>query len=288
MSQISLAQSNGSQQPQRQGYSWQQHGKKHQWKSNYPTIQSDTNVNTAPDNGPPDNGRHEEKEDTKINRNIMRATWVIAFVAFLQLIAIGVQAYILQRTVKATEKAADAADRSATAVVRIESAIIRTVGSPRLIAVDINVAHPGQPWHNVPRFQGFVKGLRFINYGRTPAFPYQLASGWKITDKLPDVPQYDKSSPLPPDLIISPAGEPLDVDETSTSIEPSDDQILAIDRGSAWIWFYFCLYYRDFMNDKQEFRFGWKFANINKGGPYDIYFDFVSDSDIPEAYTKST
>jgi hypothetical protein len=173
----------------------------------------------------------------------------------------------------------------------MESPIIRTLGSPVYISKDARAAHPGQPWHNVPSKLGYVRDIRFVNYGRTPAFPYKLSSGWAITDKLPDIPRYNKHSTLLPDLIIpvqlNQHPKSLTINEESEIIGLSDGQLDAIKKGSVCLWFYFCLYYRDFMNDKREFRFCWKFINRNSS-PTDIFFDFVIDPDIAETYTKST
>lgn len=282
------AQSDRSEQPQKQSGTGQQHANTHNGKTAHAASESDADVNTSPNNSPPENCGHEEKENTTINRNIMLATWVIAFVAFFQLIAIGVQAYILKRTVDATEKAANAADRTANAIVRIEVPIIRTLPQD-LVRTEKLVgdweSYGGGINNDSPTRYSVVHRITFANYGRTPAFPEMFSAGWLVAIKLPDIPTYNKSSILGNSIVIEP-NETFQSD-IHYSIELNDEELETTKEGRSWLWFYGCLFYRDFMNEKREARFCWRFTN-QRAKEMKPFYIFSSDGDPPKAYTKNT
>jgi hypothetical protein len=186
---------------------------------------------------------------------------------------------------RATKKAAEAAKLSADAVVRIESPIIRIYGSPMFYKMEGDIPYE---WKNYPKGPARIGNLHFINYGRTPAFPYRLDGGWAVKDKLPDMPDYIKSTLINPDFIIFPDKEKGDAVDEKWAITFTREQEGALKDNSAWLWFYVCLHYWNFMNERQEARFCWKLMNVPgfyKEGPN---FNLVLATDAPEAYTKST
>jgi hypothetical protein len=177
-----------------------------------------------------------------------------------------------------TKDTANAAQRSANAVVRMESPIIR-VFSPPLVSIFSSTSVEGISSQSL-----YVSGLKFVNHGRTPAFPERLDTGWMVINKLPTTPVYTNSNDLSAsDPIIT---ETFDMTETAQTIEPTADQWDTISKGTR-LWYYGCLYYRNFMNDRQEFRFCWCLFNAAPMGQSPVY-SFLSYGDIPEVYTKNT
>jgi hypothetical protein len=210
-----------------------------------------------------------------------------AFIFALQLIAMVIQAKRLKETVKATEKAAKAAEASTGAVVRMELPIIRAIPgdlifTDKLITGD--ETYGGSVTNGLPsKYSGFGS-IGFTNYGRTPAFPERLSAGWMVASGLPDKPTYIKSSVLGRTEVIEP--RKTFTADTHYGIELTDDELRTTKEGSAWLWFYGCLYYRDFMNIGREFRFCWRWANHSPKG-HKPFFSFSSDGEPPEDYIKS-
>lgn len=188
----------------------------------------------------------------------------------------------------AAKKAADVAELSVQAVIRMELPVIDVIPT-RLIRTDKlltdNGPYCGGALENaLPTKYSATDVMNFRNYGRSPVFPESLSVGWIAADKLPDQPIYIKSSPISRDDIIQPNGEM--VFETRYGIELTDQELRGINEGKFWLWFYGCFYYRDFMNEKRETRFCWKFVNRSRQSTY-IHYGFSSDITAPTVYTKN-
>lgn len=241
--------------------------------------------------GQPNEGKTNiETSDEKIatfTRWLVVVACIQAVIFALQWIAMVIQAKRLKETVKATEKAAKAAEASTGAIVRMELPIIRAIPgdlifTDKLISGDetySGIVNNGLP----SKYSGFGF-IKFTNYGRTPAFPESLSVGWMVASKLPDKPTYIKSSILDRAEVIKPRG--TFTADTHYGIELTDDELRTTKEDSSWLWFYGCLYCRDFMNIGREFRFCWRWANHNPKGHKPFYF-FSSDGEPPEEYTKN-
>jgi hypothetical protein len=255
-----------------------------QRSANHEMLQINRNVNTKESNTYTKNEATNRNNRPTYNWGIWFFSLVVAGCAIAQVIALIYQYCAMRDQVKhlkdsvvATEKAANAADRSANAVVRMESPVIR-VFSPPLVAISISTSAQGVFSQSL-----IVNGLKFVNHGRTPAFPERLDTGWMVINKLPVTPAYTVSNDLSSsDPIITETF----MTETSEMIEPTADQWEQISKGTR-LWYYGCFYYRNFMNDRQEFRFCWGLFNAATTGQNPAY-RFLSCGDTPEAYTKNT
>ena len=106
-----------------------------------------------------------------------------------------------------------------------------------------------------------------------------------VTTRLPESPTYINSASFGHSKIIEP-GDKITAN-TNYGIELTEQEMENIRNGPSWFWFYGCLNYRDFMNEKREARFCWRLISqtVNR---VPIFYAFASDGDPPEAYTKNT
>ncbi len=190
-----------------------------------------------------------------------------------------IQAKHLRRTVEATEK-------SVQAVIRMELPIIQAI--PGDLVHTNKLIGDDEPYggavHHLPSKYSAFQIRRFKNYGRSPAFLEMISVGWMVADTLPNQPRYIKTSTLSHDCVITPEEEFRP--DIHYGIELTDDELREIIENRLWLWFYGCLYYRDFMNDEREYRFCWRFANQNHRTMKPYYF-FSSDGNPPKSYTKN-
>jgi hypothetical protein len=124
----------------------------------------------------------------------------------------------------------------------------------------------------------------FRNYGRTAAFPETLLIGHAVTPTLAPEPIYPDTVDLGHDEVIR-----VEPQEEACFVRPHhevylDDEELVAAQAGAPLWVFGCLVYRDFMNNRREYRFCCRYAEIDADGTY----EFACDGDPPEAYTHST
>jgi len=190
---------------------------------------------------------------------------------------------IAREAAKATQKAAEAAELNARAAIGIELPVIR--------ALTADLLYVGERPKEESIYGGFVNngpltkfsaviGISFKNHGRTPAFPENLSIGWRVADKLPETPNYISSTNISHASVIKPESE--FITDSRHAIELTDEELAATKEGHAWLWFYGCLYYTDFMNTKREARFCWRFASQYSG------FCFSSEGNPPAEYIRNT
>jgi hypothetical protein len=205
--------------------------------------------------------------------------FIQALIFIAQAIAMSIQAKHLRRTVEATEK-------SVQAVIRMELPIIQAI--PGDLVHTNKLIGDDEPYggavHHLPSKYSAFQIRRFKNYGRSPAFLEMISVGWMVADTLPNQPRYIKTSTLSHDCVITPEEEFRP--DIHYGIELTDDELREIIENRLWLWFYGCLYYRDFMNDEREYRFCWRFANQNHRTMKPYYF-FSSDGNPPKSYTKN-
>lgn len=185
------------------------------------------------------------------------------------------------------KKAADVAEIGARAVIRMELPVIRAI-RPDLIIAD-NLTMEDKPWYGtvnngLPTKFSFVLMRDFKNSGRSPAFPKSISVGLMVANRLPDQPRYSKSFILSHASVIKPDDEFHN--DVYCGTELTDNELQGIGEGRIWLWFYGCLYYRDFMNEGREYRFCWRYANQTpRQTP--PHYGFSSDGNPPEECTKN-
>lgn len=121
--QVVYAQSNRGQEPQQHTHNGQNHARNYKQNPNYPTVQKDEHIGPDKSDERAEDARKQSKENMMINHSIMRATWVIAIAAMLQVCAVVAQGIImllqikhLRKTVEASERAASASENSVNAL----------------------------------------------------------------------------------------------------------------------------------------------------------------------------
>ncbi|HTL99272.1 MAG TPA: hypothetical protein VL181_10760, partial [Holophagaceae bacterium] len=121
--------------------------------------------------------------------------------------------------------------------------------------------------------------LGIVNHGRTVAFPESIDVGWMVTPRLPDVPQFKNTEPFKHADTIKPNEEFMS--HSHFGIELTEEEQREAETGHSWLWFYGCIYYKDFLGQLRDARFCWRFANRNEDMPF---YSFASDGNPPAAY----
>lgn len=227
--------------------------------------------------------KHREQESIN-SRNTMYFTGGMMFVGIVQLGFFVWQLRLMRATVEDTKLAANAAELNARAAIGIELPILR-LAPQELVSTD-KLIGPNEPYaggvdDGPPTKFSAVGGFHIKNYGRTPAFPYEIAVGWIVANSLPAAVQYTQRNRLNHAAVIKPDEEFYA--DVHYGIELTDDEIMAAASDNCWLWFYGCVYYTDFLQAKREARFCWRYANRN----FDtVFYFFTSDGDPPAAYTR--
>jgi hypothetical protein len=191
------------------------------------------------------------------------------------------QGVMLLRSDKTARIAAEAAKKSADAVVSAEL--------PILILHFVNLTAPGiasiSP--KVPLPEKFKPIISFENYGRGPA---QIVSGcleWTIAkdaSELPLPPKYQNIVPYTANAVILQSRRiPVDA---PCEIELTSDQVASLNICEQFLWVYGYIAYRDFLDGPHEARFCIKWAPYREG--YSGPIGFVWESETPAEYTKRT
>lgn len=193
---------------------------------------------------------------------------------------------IAKEAAEATQKAAEAAELNARAAIGIELPVIRAITTD-LLSTDTLITGGGPYSGGVddgpPTKYSAVGYIKFENHGRTPAFPEKISVGWMVAEKLPENPIYLKTSNLNHAAVIKPEGS--FTADTHYGIELSCEELEATKEARAWLWFYGCLHYTDFLHAKRTARFCWRFANRDFDS---VSFYFSSDGEPPTQYTYNT
>jgi hypothetical protein len=221
-------------------------------------------------------------DDTNV-RYTMYFTGGLLVVAILQAGFFVWQLWLMRTTVRDTHLAAKAAELNARAAVGIELPILRVL-LPDLLGTDKPVPADGPygGWVNdgPPTKFSAVGMLDIHNHGRTPAFPSEIIAGWLVAHVLPPTPLYIHRKQFPHAAVIKPGDDEYDSD-LHFGIELTDAQVAATRSGTEWLWVYGCIHYTDFLAEKREYRFCWRFANRNVDS---VFYAFASDGDPPKAY----
>lgn len=239
------------------------------------------------DHATPNNSQLGVVQDNPITRY---TCWLMVFTGLLVVCNVFSWLYT-KKAADAAKKAANAAELSARAVISIELPIIRAKPA-ELVATNKSFKDGdrflgGSITDSLPTKFSIVHFECCKNYGRSPAFPEMISVGWMVDATLPDQPQYLKSFVFNPASVIKPDPEDeFSLHDVHFGIDLTDDELEGIKEGRAWLWFYGCLCYRDFMNESREYRFCWRYANQTPEQTTSHYH-FSSNGNPPKAYTKN-
>jgi hypothetical protein len=186
--------------------------------------------------------KHEENHPAPPPDNI--SWWLNFFLVIFTggLVVVGAaQCYLIFRTLKATEVAANAANLSAQAAIGVElpKLMVSSIGFQEVEVPDRPIAHKVI--------------VTVTNYGRTPAFVSRETAEMRFTPTLPPAPDYRNSLDLMPCRVVSNLA-------TYDIIACLPDQSTIIDyqcfkNSNKKIWIYGCIMYRDFLDRPHNLDF---------------------------------
>jgi len=190
------------------------------------------------------------------------------------------------RLFQVTKAAADAADQTARAAIGIELPILRVHGIPIALAgieegTDLSTNYSSVPLDGFPGRHSVVSDITVKNFGRTHAFPIEIALGYAVTNSLSAGPAYRQ-------ILKPPVGSVIPPNETVTmpihfGIHLSAKEEAAVQSKRTPLWFYFSVAYRDFMDKRREARFCYQWARPDNAGAF-----YFAEGDAPIAYTLHT
>jgi hypothetical protein len=200
--------------------------------------------------------RADHYEEVASNREIVFVTWVIAGVAFAQLVMFGWQLLKIKAGLEDTKKAADAAHLSAQAAVNVER--------PHVVCTEVvleeippRVTHDPETGVITPDPDEVRRGERYwvhfvlTNYGRTPANDLRVGWGLQVGQAPPAKVTWEMlrniQSVLKPDEVASfrLPGE--------LTITPEERRAINEDKVNQWFWG--CISYSDFFDGVAEIGF---------------------------------
>jgi hypothetical protein len=194
-----------------------------------------------------------------------------------------------QESLRIAAQSADAARLIARAAIGIELPILRIL-PPDMIAMSEPIVdgetYGGYVNDGLPTQYSGLGYFKCTNYGRTPAFPISFSCGWQVAATLPEPPIFIETAQINHAVVYRPeqdSAEPATIDAHFT-IEVSDQEIEAIKKGGTWLWFYGCLYYEDFLGDRHNYRFCWRWADRNPPSGNQPFYTFASDGAPPGSY----
>jgi hypothetical protein len=189
-----------------------------------------------------------------------------------------------------TRIAANAAGKSADAVIAIELPLIRVNEPESLWKTDgINDDSGGLEWNVdntlLPEFSRIYE-LKFRNLGRTTAAPTKLQLGWEVTKVLSArKPRYNWARRCDHGTVIPPTvDDAIDIECSGFCIALSGRDRDLIKDGKAALWVFGALTYLDFLDTPRTRRFCWKWGCPDGTGMY--YFH--TEEGVPAQYTKKS
>jgi hypothetical protein len=165
-----------------------------------------------------------------------------------------------ERQIEVARTAANAADLSARAAIAIELPVIKA--EPDQFGFGSKQNGDG------PRIEYCGVGLvNFANLGRTQAFPVEVQYGWTFGKNLPAIPGYAFTKRFRIDDIINQGGGTafLNLDE-DFAFEQGADPSEEVRRATSGLWFYCCIVYLDFMQNRHESGFCWRRHEVRGSG----------------------
>jgi hypothetical protein len=167
----------------------------------------------------------------------------------------------MKASVAVAQKAAESADLSAKAALRVEQPII-TAAPPGLISISgripANRSYAGRTLVGVPTENCALREIVFRNYGSTPAILSSLHIGYSIAETKPPKPAYSLTVHFREGAIVLPDrtgfGVALDFDFRL------DQAQLAELKAGAILWLWCLLTFDDFMDLRLGKEFAWQWG----------------------------
>lgn len=219
-------------------------------------------------------------------------TAVLALTTVVLAVIAIVQIRFLIKADETTRKAANAADLSARAAVKIELPILRSYEGPRISRLRNDGAREqddtGQELSGgLPVGRSYVDHINVTNRGRTVAVVTRVASGWTVARELPSEPVYaaikivEGGQALPADDDLRSVAVPREI------ITLTKDQASSVASGASTFWYYVQLTYIDFMDDTHEVAFCWQWFDQNRDRVGASGTSFIARlTDAPKSYAK--
>jgi hypothetical protein len=214
-----------------------------------------------------DEERQERKDKAELDRRLVELTSDLAFFTaalfaataalVIATIALAYYAFRQSRDMKESlvlaRKSADAADLSARASIALQLPIIQIKPDQFGFGAVVVEGEDGKT-----KEYAVIGRLIFSNLGPTKAFPIEIRCGWSF-GVLPDTPTYTFTKEFQlgyifePDPKVTPA---MNINTFPFMAEPGlHDRIRNEDEN---LWFYCCLIYADFMQNRHEVAFCWQ------------------------------
>jgi hypothetical protein len=234
--------------------------------------------NSATTEKPDEKSKKVGKSESADDRIAKYTLWLAILTGGLVIVSV-FQGVMLLRSDKTARIAAEAAKKSADAVVSAEL--------PILILHFVNLAAPGiaSIAPNTPLPEKFKPIISFENYGRGPA---QIVSGcleWTLAkdpSELPLPPKYQNIVPYTANAVVLQNRRiPIDA---PCEIELTSDQIVSLNTHEQFLWVYGYIAYRDFLDRAHEARFCIKWVPHREGHSGSV--GFVWETETPPEYTK--
>jgi hypothetical protein len=207
--------------------------------------------------------------------------------AFLVLATIGLgivailQSRDLKRSTAAAESAAQAANLSAKAGISVELPIVK-LNRLTLLKLSPGGMSPAIAGQMLPVASRLM--IDFKNAGRTAAEATTQCVEWRVADKLPETPVYERFFPYAPSAFFPPDDADPIVALQNYDIVLTPDQLSAISEKRAFLWVYGYVAFRDILTGgHHEFRYCAKWQTFREapGAPA----GFLHDSETPAEYT---
>jgi len=187
-----------------------------------------------------------------------------------------------RKSLEIAAKAADAADLNARAALRLQMPVIKYV-VPELVAMNRpeEAGRGGTIWNAAPTRYSRITQIQAINIGVAPAYPVELALGWRVVATLPENPTYRFKTASAPSTVLR-TDKPVRQELDTHCIELTDGELAQTKDGTAHLWVYGCLFYTDFMGDPHEAHVCWRWERLFGR------FGFVRTGAAPKAYNLNT
>jgi hypothetical protein len=227
------------------------------------------------------------------------ATFTAALTLFTAVLAgaSSAQFYFLIKADKTTRiaadaatKAANAADLSARAAIALESPLLRvTPSTPVPLKEDATILCipdariTGAPINQVTK-RTIIDGLMIYNAGRTAATPLRVKFGSSVANQLEGQPFYMLDLAAEPQGLL-PVGSGTMPNTVISNIEHiivlSDAEVQQLQQPGGFLWVYAEISYLDFMDNRHDVRFCWRWERAGANG-----WRWVSRADVPTSYLR--
>lgn len=186
------------------------------------------------------------------------------------------QAKDMKESLTAAKKAADAADLSATAALRVEQPIISML-EPELMSITGPVpkdrAYACGGLHGLPYENCVIPQLAFRNRGRTHAFLSSVHLGYMIAKDRPPRPGQFKTVHFRDGTIISIDTKfNMSIDFDLGLTDPQREEL----RNGAILWVWCLLTYDDFMDLRLGKEFWWQWSHYPEDAGRDDAYHFMA------------